>query len=285
MEVIEWVVPILMALAITLLHFLGEKISQHLRQLHYELESFGSGLIVGIIFLELLPHLYTGFENLDTYSLGDYIFIPMLIGFTIVALAEKFVYRKLINDLKREIRQQEIDPSNNDENKNNQTQKNENKQIFLSVIDSEELECEYTEQHAIFEGIALIIHSLVIGLLVTLIFDTEWEAAFILIMPFFIRAFTLSFSSEQYLEELDDKQENVIRIISFLAPIIGAAIGLVLLFNIIILYLFYSLALGLIMYIVVRDMLPLGKKGKPFLFLSGILIALGIFLIIHLVIL
>lgn len=269
MDVLDFVLPISAVIVITLIHFIGERISQHMQKWHYHLQSFGAGLMVGIIFLELLPHIATGQEHLD-----EFIYIPFLFGFTIIAIIEKIVYKRLLNKQKPEntelALQEEITPLKNNSNED------------LITVEAED--CVSPEQNALFEGVAFIIHGLVIGMLTALIFETYQEIAYIVLIPFFIRAFTLSFSTEQILEEIENKKSKIIRIFSFITPTLGAAIGIFLLINKILLYIVFALTIGVILYIVVRDMIPLGKKGKPVYFIFGVILAITIFLIFELIV-
>ncbi|MHA1353910.1 MAG: hypothetical protein ACTSR1_01895, partial [Candidatus Heimdallarchaeota archaeon] len=63
MEVLDVIIPLSVALILTLIHFIGEKISERMRIWHHHLESLGAGLMVGILFLELLPHIITGYDT------------------------------------------------------------------------------------------------------------------------------------------------------------------------------------------------------------------------------
>ena len=270
MDVLDFVLPLSAVLVITLIHFIGERISQHMQKWHHHLQSFGAGLMVGIIFLELLPHIATGQEHLD-----EFIYIPFLFGFTIIAIVEKIVYKRLIRkqkleDTKLQLQEEVIS-----------LEKGSDVEI---ITDKESEECISPEQNALFEGVAFIIHGLVIGMLTALIFETYQEIAYIVLIPFLIRAFTLSFSAEQILEEIEYKKSKIIRIFSFLTPTLGAAIGIFLLINKILLYIVFALTIGVILYIVVRDMIPLGKKGKPVYFILGVSLAITIFLIFELVV-
>ncbi len=74
-------------------HLIGEKISEHIKRFHNELLSFGAGLMIGVFFLEILPHIITG-EAL----LGELIFIALLSGFVIIHLIERFVYKRAFGE-------------------------------------------------------------------------------------------------------------------------------------------------------------------------------------------
>ena len=74
---------------------------------------------------------------------------------------------------------------------------------------------------------------------------------------------------------------NFNRIIQIIAPIAGTLLGLLLIQNKLIMYLVFSITMGLILYIVVRDMIPLGKEGKPVFFIIGTIFTIGISLLIE----
>lgn len=76
-----------------LLHVLGEKLSERIERYHTELLSFGAGLMVGIFFLEILPHIAIG----EGY-LGSYIYVALLAGFVTIHLLEKIVYKQAASE-------------------------------------------------------------------------------------------------------------------------------------------------------------------------------------------
>jgi len=62
-------------------------------------------------------------------------------------------------------------------------------------------------------------------------------------------------------------------------PIIGTFFSLLLIAKKTQLFLVFSLTAGFILYIVVRDMIPPVREGKPFYFVTGALITIAISLI------
>ncbi|RKX39305.1 MAG: hypothetical protein DRP23_05240 [Thermotogae bacterium] len=56
----------------------------------FQTSEFWRVIMVGIIFLELLPQIVTGQEHLDKY-----IYLPFLFGFTVIALIEKIIYKRI----------------------------------------------------------------------------------------------------------------------------------------------------------------------------------------------
>ncbi len=272
--VLDVVIPVSVTIFLTLIHFVGEKISSRLHKWHFQLESLGAGLMVGILFLELFPQISIGAIVLDFY-----IYIPLLTGFVIIALIEKIVYKKMLKeDTITNNRLSQIDKEVNNETTSDSSVEHES--------DIMELVCIIPEQNAIFEAIALVTHSLMIGILVALVFsEYPLEVSFIIMIPFVIRAFTVAFSAEQIMEDLNKKPEKIFRILGVITPSLGALAGVFLVFNQITFFIIFAFALGLVLFTVIRDMIPLGKKGKPMFFLIGVIFTVGIFLLNELVLL
>lgn len=271
--VLDVVLPVSVALVLTLLHFTGEKIGTKMKKWHAQLESLGAGLMVGILFLELLPQVVVG-----STILGVYIYIPLLSGFVFIALLEKIVYKKILHS--NPSSHVKMSVNNKDNTKENQDLDS----AFEYEKDITEIECIVPEQNAIFEAIALITHSLMIGILVALIFsENAIEISFIILIPFFIRAFTIGFTTEQIMENLNKKPEKVFRILGLISPTFGALFGIFLVFNEIAFFIIFAFALGLVLFTIIRDMIPLGKKGKPVFFLLGVIFTICIFLLNELV--
>jgi hypothetical protein len=275
LEVLDVIIPLSVALALTVIHFIGEKISERMRKWHHHLESLGAGLMVGILFLELLPQIIVGHDT----SLGFYIFIPLLAGFTIIALVEKIIYKQILRD--NPVTPIKLHPQTAEEK---EVEKEEIETAVEYEKDMLDIECIIPEQNNVFEAIALTTHSIMIGILVSLIFyENHLEASFIIMIPFVIRSFTVGFSTEQISEHLSEKPKKIFRVLNFLSLSFGALIGLFLVFSEVIFFIIFAFALGLVLFTVIRDMIPLGKKGKPLFFLFGIIFTIGIFLLNELV--
>ncbi|MCK5159175.1 MAG: hypothetical protein KAR08_08460 [Candidatus Heimdallarchaeota archaeon] len=202
-----------------------------------------------------------------------------MIGFTIIALVEKIVYKTILNK----------NPTTPKVTKQSEETKITNDLEYEK--DLAEVECIVPEYHAVFEGVALITHGLVLGILITIIFNEEtfnasWLLLLFVLLPLFIRSFTLAFSAEQILGDIHGRKKKVIRYLSYLTPFVGASLGIIFVYveSSIALFTIFALVLGLVLFLVVRDMIPLGKKGKPVFFLIGIIITLGTFLISELLI-
>lgn len=80
--------PLLISFLIVFFHIIGEKLSEHIERFHLNLLSLAAGLMVGTLFLELLPRISDG----EKYW-GGLIYVVFLVGFVIVHLLEKFLYQ------------------------------------------------------------------------------------------------------------------------------------------------------------------------------------------------
>lgn len=78
-------------------------------------------------------------------------------------------------------------------------------------------------------------------------------------------------------EELDSQ---LIHVLQYGSYAFGTIVGLLLIQNKSQLYFVFSLIMGLILYIVVRDMIPQRKEGKTVYFIVGVLIIIAIDLLI-----
>ena len=80
--------PIFYSLVLGLTHFFNEKIQIKHEYVHVRLVSFVSGITVTYVCLILLPEIYRGFALFN-----QFIFISILVGFTLAHISEKYVYQ------------------------------------------------------------------------------------------------------------------------------------------------------------------------------------------------
>jgi ZIP family zinc transporter len=221
--------PLAVALALTLCHILGEKISEHIERFHIELISFGAGLMVGTFFLEILPQITVG----ETY-LNHFVYLTFLAGFVLIHILEKLVYQHATG------------------------------------------ESEFATYKIRFEAMGLTAYGLLVGVIIAVFFEAYGDLAYFILAPFFVRAFALSVSSKHINEKIGNRLTHVLQSIG---PVVGTFVGLFLVANEWQLFLILSMTMGFILYIVVRDMIPIGKEGKPIYFIAGALITIATALI------
>jgi len=226
-----WLAAILVTLAIILVHILGEKFSKHIEKFHRELLSLGAGLMVGIFFLKILPHITLGEQ-----FLGQFVYVFLLIGFILIHILEKYVYQHARS--KREVA----------------------KDIIL------------------FEKAGLAAHGFFIGFFIAVYFEAFEQLAYLIVAPFFIRTFAISVSSAHISEKNESRLYTILKNTPFM---IGTLSGLILSSSKVWLFIALSIATGFIVYIIIRDMIPPQKEGRPIYFVVGALVILFITLLNH----
>ncbi len=139
-------------------------------------------------------------------------------------------------------------------------------------------ESEFAKYVTRFEAMGLAAYGLLVGIIIAVFFETYGDLAYIVLVPFFVRAFALSISSRHINEKIGSRLNHGLQLVS---PFVGTLFGLFLIANKTQLFLVFSMAMGFILYIVIRDIIPLGKEGKPIYFIMGILITVATSLVVH----
>jgi len=139
-------------------------------------------------------------------------------------------------------------------------------------------ESEFDKDVTRFEAAGLVAYGLLVGVVITVFFETYGDLAYVILAPFFVRAFALSVYSKHINEKIGSRLN---RLLQSAGPIVGTFAGLTLIANKTQLFLVFSPTMGLVLYIVIRDMIPIGKEGKPIYFLAGALITIATALIFH----
>jgi len=145
---------------------------------------------------------------------------------------------------------------------------------------------KYTYQHAktkrrLLDKIAhlhvlgFFLDSFIVGFTLVFLWDFApiygWKAA-IPFIPFFFH----SLASSLTLQNIDDKllASNVSKYVLSFSVFLGALCATLFTFSTSHFYIIFSFLMGVLLYIVIRDTIPKGDKGKPVLFVIGIIITL-----------
>ncbi len=134
-------------------------------------------------------------------------------------------------------------------------------------------EIELAKDVILFEEVGLATYGLVIGVIIAVFFEAYGNLAFLMLIPLFFRAFAISTSADHIVEGIQNK---FITTFQFFAPIIGTLSGLFLIPNKVFLFSILSVVTGFILYIVVRDIIPIGKGGRPIYFLAGTVFTIAV---------
>jgi zinc transporter ZupT len=90
MNEVQTALLLMIAIALSVVHYLSHRVSAFMEKHHYKLLSFNGGLFLALIFLILLPEVIDFSDTVSVYLL-------MLLGFVIFHLAGKFLYQHVKN--------------------------------------------------------------------------------------------------------------------------------------------------------------------------------------------
>jgi len=219
-------VIIIIAVVLGLVDFFGHRISGLIGDHRDSVLSFSAGLLIALLFLILVP---------DVISLGvtEFLFLFMLIGFLLMHLAEKYIYRH--------------------------------------VTDKQEL----LENLKIIHIIGFGIDNFLIGFIVASIVELDFSVVVTLSAPLLLQMVTSSISLDSIDTRLNDKYSKII--LSVL-PLAGAILGILLELDHLLTNYVLSFVLGILFYMIIRDVLPQGRKGSSVLFFAGNLVTIFFFL-------
>ena len=219
-------VIIIIAVVLGLVDFFGHRISGLIGDHRDSVLSFSAGLLIALLFLILVP---------DVISLGvtEFLFLFMLIGFLLMHLAEKYIYRH--------------------------------------VTDKQEL----LENLKIVHIIGFGIDNFLIGFIVASLVELDFSVVITLSAPLLLQMVTSSISLDSIDTRLNDKYSKII--LSVL-PLAGAILGILLELDHLLTNYVLSFVLGILFYMIIRDVLPQGRKGSSVLFFAGNLVTIFFFL-------
>ena len=220
------VIIIIIAVIMGLTDFFGHRISGLIGGHRDSVLSFSAGLLISLLFLILVP---------DVISNGntEILFLFMLIGFLLMHLAEKYIYRHAMH-----------------------------KQELL-------------EDLKIIHIIGFGLDNFLIGFIIAALVELDFSVVITLSVPLFLQMLTSSISLDSIDTRLNDKYSKII--LSVL-PILGAILGIVLEFEFLLTNFVLAFVLGILFYMIIRDVLPQGRRGSSALFFSGNLVTISFWL-------
>ncbi|MGQ9721161.1 MAG: hypothetical protein ACUVXA_07560 [Candidatus Jordarchaeum sp.] len=144
--------------------------------------------------------------------------------------------------------------------------------VYQRAAGEEEFALDVTR----FEAAGLMAYTILIGVVIVVFFDAYGNMAYFLLIPLYFRAFAVAVYADAINEKIGNRTN---RVLHTLGPIFGALLGMILIENVTHLYLVFAVTMGLILYIIVRDMIPREKEGKTIYFAAGVAITIAITLI------
>jgi len=146
------------------------------------------------------------------------------------------------------------------------------KYIYRHVTDKQEI----LENLKIVHIIGFGLDNFLIGFIIASLVELDFSVVITLAVPLFLQMLTSSISLDSIDTRLNDKYSKII--LSVL-PILGAILGIVLEFEFLLTNFVLAFVLGILFYMIIRDVLPQGRRGSSVLFFSGNLVTILFFLI------
>ncbi len=228
-DLIVIVTIVIIAVILGVTDFLGHKFSGLAAGHRDSILSFSAGLLISLLFLILVP-------NVLSNGVSEVIFFFILVGFLLMHLAEKYLYKHIIN--KQELLED------------------------LKVV------------HIIGFGL----DNFLVGFILASVIEINFSLVITLSVPLFFQMLTSSISLDSIDTRLNDKYSKYSKITLSVLPILGAILGIVLEFELLVTNYVMAFVLGILFYMIIRDVLPQGKRGNSVLFLSGNLVTIFLWL-------
>ena len=144
------------------------------------------------------------------------------------------------------------------------------KYIYQHVKDKRERMMELAGVHAA----GFFIDHFVLGMTLFFVFNLVGFGGGLIVFMMLLFHTISSAVSLNHIDEYFNKKPIVNLVLSS-SPLFGVLFAIILNPTKELYYAFFALAIGGILYVVIRDMLPYGKEGKPLFFFLGFLISLG----------
>ncbi|TXT62466.1 MAG: ZIP Zinc transporter [Promethearchaeota archaeon] len=222
MDILLIIIIYLIAIIMGLTDYFGHRISGLASQYRDDILSFSSGLLISLLFLILVP-------DLISLNFSSILFLFMLIGFILMHMTEKYIYRHV-----------------------------DNKQKVL-------------EELKVLHIAGFGFDNFMVGFIIATVIIIDPLVIIELSAPLFLQMLTSSISLDSIDTRLNDR---ISKTILSLLPIIGASVGLILELEQIYTNYVLAFALGVLFYMIIRDVIPQGKRGNPSFFLVGSLITI-----------
>jgi hypothetical protein len=147
--------------------------------------------------------------------------------------------------------------------------------LYQHIKNKKELLTNLAELHAI----GFFLNHFVIGMVLFFVLSvSDLVVGIFIFIPLLLHTFSSALSLNHIFEHFHSKS---LEIILSLSPVLGMVFVHFLKPHFYLFYGFFSLVLGAIIYIVIRDLMPYGKKGNLVFFLIGLSISLTVLLLVN----
>ncbi len=138
-----------------------------------------------------------------------------------------------------------------------------------------------THKQELLEGLKILhiigfgLDNFLVGFIIASLVELDFSVVVTLSVPLFLQMLTSSISLDSIDTRLNDKYSKII--LSVL-PLSGAILGIILELDHLLTNYVLAFVLGILFYMIIRDVLPQGRKGSSVLFFFGNLITIFFFL-------
>ncbi len=309
----DLIIVLILALAFGVFLFIADYFEHKIIQLH---ASFIAGISVAYFFLIVLPEIAKRLPEFPfNLQLFEYLFV--LIGFTFVHITEKLILQKVEGKTQKKMRKL-LEKENILESVERNMEKILTREIThqnlneialreiartLSELNDQEekmkleinkykikIQNKINKELTNFRLITDYIYHFLVGIILIGLLWIELVGGILFFVYAFLRTIVtkrseahLIFTDLEIYEEQKFERRTIIKYFSSGSALTGIIIGLIInIFfgiNLELLFIFYSFISGVILYVLVREVIPEKEKGDPLKFLIG-LVGLAVIIII-----
>jgi zinc transporter ZupT len=309
------ILVVIIALVFGIFFFITDYYDHKLIKWH---ASFIAGISVAYFFLIVLPEISERLPEAPfELALFEYLFV--LIGFCVIHITEKFILqkvesgtqkkmRKLIRKektleavernmehiLTRELKQETLDEAALRDIAQTLSELNDQEEIMKIEINRYKIKIQnrVNEDLRRFRFITDYIYHFLVGLILLGLLILDLLSGILFFFYAFFRTMIstnfekhIIFSDLEIYEEAKYEQGSIMKYILSTSTLIGILFGIIIKAftseNLELLFIFYSLISGVILYVIVREVIPEKEKGNPIKFLIGLVGFTIIILIIN----
>ncbi|MFX0000325.1 MAG: hypothetical protein ACFE88_09420 [Candidatus Hermodarchaeota archaeon] len=312
---VNLIIVLILALIFGVLFFIADYFENKLIQVH---ASLIAGISVSYFFLIVLPEIAERLPEFPFHlKLFEYLFV--LIGFSFIHVSEKLILqkvemrtqkkmRKLIKKekilenvehnmekiLTKELTHEHLDEIALREIARTLSELNDQEEEMKTEINNYKIKIQnkINKELTNFRFVTDYIYHFLVGLILVGLLRIELVGGILFFIYAFFRTIVtkrseahLIFTDLEIYEEQQVEENPVIKYLSCSSAFAGIIIGLILIsflpVNFELLFIFYSFISGVILYVIVREVIPEKEKGNPLKFLIGLVGFSAVIIIIN----
>lgn len=146
--------------------------------------------------------------------------------------------------------------------------------LYQHVDNKKQLMKKLSELHVF----GFLVDNFIVGIVVALFLNSPHEIPILILLPLLLHTLSSALSLSHISESYD--QNPIIQLALYLSPFLGLLFGMVVDALTFEYYLVFGFVSGILFYVCLRDMLPNGKVGNPWIFVGGVFLTFVIYSIV-----